>query len=275
MKKFFSLALGAFALLAILVVSFYFISQTYAEQSGSSPESGATSRLKATYDSLVSLSYGSESAGSWGDWGTMWNRIRSAAEFTPSGDAAVGDTRTGKTFYSSSRTQQTGTLSGAAVAACSTQQYHDSHASATQANNCVDNITWSDPADGITGTDKRDQNTTLIWSYPLYNNAGTVEFSSSTNSTWSWDASGANNVAVGGKTASELCSERGNSWRLPTQKELQQAYIDGSYWNLNQPSNTFWSVTEYDATNAWRVTLYSGYTSNSAKTTTYQVRCVR
>jgi len=86
------------------------------------------------------------------------------------------------------------------------------------------------------------------------------------------------NVAVGSKTAKELCANMngGGVWRLPTQKELMQAYIDGSFFNLTQPSYSFWSATEYSGTSAWYVNLYSGVTtSNSKSTNSYQVRCVR
>jgi hypothetical protein len=38
-----------------------------AEQSGGSPESGSTSRLKTTAEALVTLGYGSTAAGTWGD----------------------------------------------------------------------------------------------------------------------------------------------------------------------------------------------------------------
>jgi len=43
------------------------------------------------------------------------------------------------------------------------------------------------------------------------------------------------------RTVSQLCSERDNGWRLPVQKELLRAYIDGAYWNLTNPANNFWS----------------------------------
>lgn len=71
-------------------------STVLAEQVGSSPESGATSRIKTIYDSLDSLSHGSDSAGSWGNWGSMWNRIRSAGEWVPTGDASEADVVAGK-----------------------------------------------------------------------------------------------------------------------------------------------------------------------------------
>ena len=177
----------------------------------------------------------------------------------------------GKTFYNSSRTQATGTK--LVVSNCPTQQWHDSHASATQGNNC--NVAWGANV-SVTGAEKKDPVTGLIWSNLLINNAGTVAFSAGSNSTWSWDGTtDADNIAVGGKTAALLCSERGDSWRLPTEKELMQAYIDGSFWNLTQPSYGFWSLTEYSAANAWYVSLYSGFTGNNSKTSSYQVRCVR
>ena len=277
-----------------------------AEQSGGSPESGVTSRIKTLYDNLVVLGFGSDV--DIPDWGAYWNRIKTAASWVPSGAAGVANVLTGQTFYSNSRTQQTGTMpdnegdnastaqsaaagvnyftapagyydggdrvsaTNAQVAAlaadllnvniksgktifgvagtypapssCSTQQYHDSYgAPVTEATNC--SLTWTTASVPATGDDSRagrggyDPRTGLVWSQLLRNNAGTVEFSATLNSTWSWDASGANNIAVGGKTASQLCSERGSGWRLPTQKELMLAYIDGSYWNLTQPSTPF------------------------------------
>ncbi|MBD3250006.1 MAG: hypothetical protein GF381_00300 [Candidatus Pacebacteria bacterium] len=98
--------------LLMSVVSFG-VGQVWAEQSGSSPDSGATSYIKTIYDSLTSLAHGDEAAGAWGDWGSYWNRIRSAAEWVPDGgdDAATpADVASGKNFYATSRTQETGTL---------------------------------------------------------------------------------------------------------------------------------------------------------------------
>jgi len=273
MKKTILIIIGAVLLAGVALVGSRYV---LAEQSGSSPESGATSYLKATYDSLVSLAYGVESAGSWGDWGAKWNRIRSAGEWTPSGNSDISDVRTSKTFYSNSRTQQIGglSLSGAAFAPCPTQQYHDSYGSppVTQTTNCTVDNSWTDPGDGISGTDLRDNNTTLIWSYPLYNNGGVIEFSSSFATPFSWNNSHANNL---GRTAAQLCSDRGNGWRLPSQKELMQAYIDGSFFNLNQPSSYFWSVSLSSSSHAWYVALNGGYASNYSMGNTYQVRCVR
>lgn len=268
--------IGLFALVLITGAVSFKLNYAKAEQSGSTPESGSTSRILTIYNSLVALGNGADAAGGWGDWGAKWNRIRSAAEWMPSGNADVAlDVRSGKTFFKDSRTEQTGTYP--APGPCSTQQYHDNYgAPVTQTTNCTDTVAWTVPSPVVTGDDKKDPRTGIVWSQLLRNNAGTVEFSAAANSTWSWDGTtDPDNIAVGGKTASALCSERGNGWRLPTQKELMQAYIDGSYFNLTQPSNLFWSATENDSTNAWYVTLYSGYTSFNIKTGSHQVRCVR
>jgi hypothetical protein len=98
---------------AVLVITgMFFAVRISAEQSGSSPESGITSKIMTTYDSLVSSNLGSEDSGSWGDWGSVWNRIRSAGEWTPSGNATEEDVLSGKTFYSAdSRTEKTGNYS--------------------------------------------------------------------------------------------------------------------------------------------------------------------
>lgn len=68
-----------------------------------------------------------------------------------------------------------------------------------------------------------------------------------------------------------------NNWYLPTQKQLQQAYIDGSANNLDRPGYNFWSSSEksWDPTNAWNVNLNNGNTNNNIKTNLYYVRCVR
>jgi hypothetical protein len=67
----------------------------------------------------------------------------------------------------------------------------------------------------------------------------------------------------------------GGVWRTPTQKELMQAYIDGSFFNLSNPSYNFWSATQSSSTNAWYVYLSSGTTTNYTFATLYDVRCVR
>jgi hypothetical protein len=68
-----------------------------------------------------------------------------------------------------------------------------------------------------------------------------------------------------------------NDWYLPTQKQLMQAYIDGSANNLPNPGYYFWSSTEYynNTAYAWSVYLFVGGTYNYTKTTGYNVRCVR
>ncbi len=87
----------------------------FAEQSGSSPESGSTSRIKEAYDWLVGkgTNYGSADAADWtNNWGTYWNRIMEAAAWEPTGSATAAEMPAGLTFYGGSlnRTLQTGTL---------------------------------------------------------------------------------------------------------------------------------------------------------------------
>lgn len=66
-------------------------------------------------------------------------------------------------------------------------------------------------------------------------------------------------------------------WRLPSQKELMQAYIDGSANHLPNPDNTFWSATEDsgNAAYAWYVNLSYGPTTNYTKSNNRYARCVR
>lgn len=64
-------------------------------------------------------------------------------------------------------------------------------------------------------------------------------------------------------------------WRLPTQKELLQAYIDGSANHLTNPSTNFWSSTEHysGATWAWQVVLDTGTGSAVSKAATSRYAC--
>lgn len=286
----------------VLVGATVIFVRVYAEQSGSSPESGITSYTKSLYTTLQTAGYGSDT--NTPDWGTYWNRISTAAQWVPNGTAVAADVvygktfvgsgrdiltgsyggnatasevLSGKTFYGSTGAQQTGTYVPVISGKCSTQAFHDSYgAPVTQTTNCVNSITWTTASPAVTGDDKKDPISALVWSQALINSVGAVTFATDAASPWSWDASGANNIAVGTKTASQLCSDLGNGWRLPTQKELMQAYIDGSYFNLSQPSNNYWSATQFNSTYAWGVNLYDGGTaSNIMGNTGLYVRCVR
>ena len=274
-KKHYKVGIGAIALALTFSLAMW-ASYAYGEQSAGTSESGSTSYIKSLYTDLQTSSYGSDSATP--DWGSYWNRIKTAAQWVPTGTATAVNVAKGKTFYGADRTLQTGTE---APGNCSTQQYHDSNASATQTNNCTDTIIWTVPSDGIAGTEKRDPVSGLIWSNLLLNSSGTLTFSETTNTAWSWDASDANNIAVGNKTATTLCSGMGNGWRLPNQKELMQAFIDGAYFNLTQSGNGFWALTQavpnydYGFWFVWSVRLDSGVAFLDFYTPARQVRCVR
>lgn len=241
----------------------------YAESYPGGVDNGKTSRIRQASDDLATLGYGSTSNDP--DWGAHWNRLVTAGQWTPPGDLTPSDVRSGKTFYSGNRSEQTGALE--AVGPCPTQGWHDSNGNANTTDNCVS--TWPAASPAVTGDDRQDPVTGLVWSQCLRNVSGVVEFDPASCTTWSWGATAAANVAVGEKTAIEICSERGNGWRLPTQKELMQAYINGSNFNLTQPAAGHWSATEFSATVAWGVNLSVGGTNDNAKTNSSRVRCVR
>ena len=122
------------------------------------------------------------------------------------------------------------------------------------------------------GADAKDDSTGLIWSMPC-NGSGCASFSDASPITYSWDNSAANNNS---RTASQLCSDHAG-WSLPHQKQLMQAYIDGSWGNLEGVYRDYWSATinsDY-TTYAWFTNLSLGYTNGSATTSSNYVRCVR
>lgn len=131
---------------------------------------------------------------------------------------------------------------------------------------------------GLASADAKDDSAGLIWSLPC-NGAGCASFSDASPLVYSWDSSAANNSA---KTASQLCSAGSHTesgWSLPHQKQLMQAYIDGSYGNLEASGayRIYWSATTISnsTTSAWDTSLSSGYTGSNLKTDSIYVRCVR
>jgi hypothetical protein len=260
-------------LLAVILAS-GIVLKVRAETYPGGTDNGLTSNILSLSNTLTTDGYGSTTNSP--NWGSLWNRISTAAQWAPSGNATAAQVKSGQTFYNTSRTQATGTYP--APGYCSTEAYHDNYgAPVTQTTNCTVNITWTTASPAVTGDDKQDPVTGITWSKYIENISGTPTFVSSSGSTWSWDASGANNVAVGNKTAIQLCSgmNGGGVWRLPSQKELMQAYIDGSYFDLTNPSNNFWASTQSGSTNAWLVALSSGPTSTTTLATLLYVRCVR
>lgn len=342
MKKIFiisCLILGLFGLWQIKLVVF-------AETSGSSPESGISSRIKTAYDWLVAkgANYGSTDAPDWDSavtysWGTWWNRIMESAAWEPDGSATAGDVPSGFTFYAGlgDRTQKTGTLFQN-QALMDYDDWNCANNNAESATACAagdseytgEEGTWTLKASGGTAVSVTDNSVTItIASNKVYqdnwtklywtdaNAEGNIidnEFayvdgndrtnpagnSCNFNSTGTANAYCDNQDPLSAYTedndvsAADFClnlqldgdNADGDSngttgvetdWRLPTQKELMQAYIDGAANNIPNPGYYFWSSTEYysSQSNAWYVYLNYGYTYGNTKSTSFAVRCVR
>ena len=279
-----------FILPLALLVSVFIFSQIYqrarAEQSGSSPESGSTSRLKTASDAITALNYGSTAAGGWGDWGTMWNRVYSAAQGTFNDAKALGlknGSGTGTANCTSTFGLNCYTQAKGGVDDYNNNQTipSDSYYKTWTACNSGNSYCQT----GRSVAEKQDPNTGLVWSAQI-----------SGSSTWFV----ANNcVAPGGSgSLGATCASNGDpgcicvkntspktgcenyddgSWRLPYQKELMQSYIDGSWSNLTNPGYNYWSSTTQSGNTqyAWTTSQAGGYTSNPSKTSSYAVRCVR
>lgn len=272
-KKISFTVLGLFIFTA-LVFSYRHIQIVRAEQSGSSPESGATSRLSTLAAALNSLSYGSTASGSWGDWGTSWNRIYSAAT-APFNDAVANTLKNGgNTDYPQSvggvddynnngiipsdSYQATWTTCGAGNSYCGTSD--------------------------ATNAEKKDENTGLVWSIRISSGANWFV---ANNCQYPNGLPGDDGVCnTNGEVACKCvkltssktgCEGLGSDWRLPTQKEIMMAYIDGSWAQLTNAGNTYWSgtTTSHNTQNAWYTTLNNGLTNTTTKTNNHSVRCVR
>lgn len=290
MKKIFiisCLILGLFGLWQIKL-------NVFAETSGSSPESGTSSRIKTAYDWLVAkgANYGSTDAPDWDSavtypWGTWWNRIMESAAWEPDGTTAVGDVTLGKTFYAGNgdRTIKTGTYDPATSLYLPQSLVEwDDYKTGDETG---EEASWSNPATNVW----KDGRTALYWSnslgqytniFPNTTHTACPFFSSTPRGSYDGlDADCGNAINACGTLSLAVDGGAGKTdWYLPSQKELQQAYIDGIY-NANASwatTSLFWSSTENlnDATAAWFVALYRGRADSNLKTTaTNYVRCVR
>lgn len=175
-------------------------STVFAEKSGSSPESGATSRIKTAYDWLVAkgTNYGATDASDWSNnWGSMWNRIMESAAWEPdgtaeasqvvsgetfyagngdrtiktgtltlSGNATTGDVATGKTFYSNSLTKLTGSAPPAFDYSTQSKVIWDDYKNGGSADgdNAGEESAWSNTAGTATTGVWKDSRTGLYWS---------------------------------------------------------------------------------------------------------------
>ena len=136
---------------------------------------------------------------------------------------------------------------------------------------------------GSSGANVEDTATGLVWSYPCYglgcSSFSSTAFTSSSANSYTWDNSGAENA---GASSTQLCSNH-TGWYLPGQKELMQAYVDGSYGNLvpQGSNNYYWSGTrDYRPLIVGKVyppeytPLSTGGSNNASATSTENVMCV-
>lgn len=327
----------------LVVVTIQIKTFVFAEQSGSSPESGVASRISEAYDWLLGKgdNYGLTDAADWvNDWGARWNRIMEAAAWDPDGTATESSVPSGLTFYAggNDRTQRIGTM----FEAQGLQDYDDWNCTGNNAESATacsagnseytgEEGSWTLTASGGTArsvTDNsvtitltsnkvyRDEWTKLYWTDA--NAGGNIvdnEFQyidgddrvNPTGNSCNFNSPGTANAYCDNQdplngyaqdndvSAAEFClnlqldgdnADNDNDgatgmetdWRLPTQKELQQAYIDGAANNLPTVDQLpFWGSTEYYFTesNAATISLYFGRSVTQVKNINSSVRCIR
>lgn len=280
-----------FLLVPVFAVVAFFafkgLESVYAEQSGGSPSSGSNSRLTTLDLALESLGYGSTSSGSWGDWGTSWNRIYSAA-INPvnaiSSSGGIGNGGSGDYPKSKGGVDDYNNGGG----------FPDDSYRAVWTTCSVDN--------DYCGTGRsvarfKDENTGLVWSPRT---TTTTNWFQANNCKYPNGLSGDDGVCdLAGEVAcicvkdtlkedadntpAKTCERYDDeNWRLPTQKELMMAYIDGSrYIGLIDNTEYYWSSTTYTVAGAaayrtaWQVHLVSGLANGGTKTAAIYAICVR
>lgn len=133
----------------------------------------------------------------------------------------------------------------------------------TSGNNYCGTGTWN--------ASWKDDSTGLIWSGLCYG-GGCSDFTLSPPSTYTWNNTGPENNNL---TAPQLCpgSKEARPWKLPHQKQLMQAHLDGAYGNMG---DTLWSATQTSgsAANSWYVSLATGNTNLADQSSQYYIRCI-
>ena len=279
------------------------LSPVGAEQTGSSPESGATSRLKLVHDWLVAKSnpnYGGTQPADYSyDRGTYWNRILYSAFWEPDGTATESDVLSGKTFYSGSnnRVQKTGTLTPPTSPGAyyeqfvqyddwSASDYTGEESTWINTNSSSGNQVWYDTRTGLYWARTEPGTYTNSFSSPStgvcdFFNTGTYPTRGSYGTSGTDPACG---NAINRCAILSLASTEGGSaktdWYLPSQKELQEAHANGIYNKTSDVFTTtsyFWSSTENSSgsSTAWYVDLRNGDTGYYVKGNGYATRCVR
>ena len=286
-KKTSFIVLGFLTLLTV-AFSYRHIQIVRAEQGGGSPNSGATSRLVTLSTALTSLSYGSTAAGAWGDWGTSWNRIYSAASNSFNDAKAVGTKNGGGS------SPITGCTSGLNCYPQSVGGVDDYNAAGTTPSDAYKK-TWiacdvaantpSHPGGNYCGTgrsvaEKMDPNTGLVWSPSISAGLNWFQANNCDNTQAASCTANGQAACICTKLASSKTGCEGyddGSWRLPYQKELMQSYIDGSWANLTNAANYYWSSTTLSTATqySWLTYQTNGLTVSTNKTGAYSVRCVR
>ncbi len=260
------------------------LSPVEAEKTGSSPESGATSKLKQGYDFLVSkgANYGDSQPSDWpfSITSTYWKRILYSALWSPTdGTATESDVLSGKTFYSDSRTKKTGTNVNISYFPSEQYvQYDDAHAS----DYTGEESTWVKTSSASGANVYQDTRTGLYWSSSIgsYTNgfsspsSGYCPFFSSTprssygTSSTDPDCGNAINACAVLSLSSKDGQPADTDWYLPSQKELKQAYIDGIYNQAGSSftgTSSFWSSTENSSYSSlvWIESLSNGYANSN------------
>ncbi len=251
------------------------------EQSGSSPSSGSTSRIKTISDDLTTKQMGATSSGTWGDWGMMWNRIYSSS--------VKNYREVNGTGYGSADCTTTFALNCYTKAKGGVDDYNNNNTTPADAYN----VTWTicNSGNNYCGTgrsvaEKQDPNTGLVWSPRI--SASSTWFTAN-NCKYPNGLPGDDGVCdtngevacycvklTSSKTGCEAYDD--GNWRLPYQKELMQSYIDGSWANLTNATNFYWSSTTLSSGTqfSWGTYQYRGGSGNDNKTdSTVSVRCVR
>jgi hypothetical protein len=267
-------------LITLLCFSFIFIQQKLdrvtAEQLDSSPNSGQNSMIKSLFEELVTLGYSRTFADPlYGDKGSYFNAIINSSK-TPHNDALAQKIKNGGTTFSPKNSGGVDDWNNGNPLPADT--YLGQWTVCNSGNN------YCDTGREINNLFK-DNNTGLVWSptqpaaiFFFANNCvypnglpGDDGLCNATNDI----ACNCPSKKTESKTGCEAFDD--GNWRLPSQKEAMQAYINGSRGFLQLPNVSRWTATtgSTNSRSALVVTQSTGSTTVSNKDLVLTYYCVR
>jgi hypothetical protein len=237
------------------------------QQQGGSPDSGRTSIIRTLYDELVTLGYGSDAPGVWGDYTAVWNRVFSASIEDRILLYGHLDTQNWNLYGLQRLVGHDDSLID--------QLGHENYTKKSssfwiQIYEDTDGEIWMDGRTGLYWSDVQDASISNDF------DMGDCSFFDGARGEYGGEDSDCGDAI---NFCANLDLAGRSNWYLPSMDEIYQAYLNGIYLRTRDDftnTNYLWTSTEHSGTSSegWRLKISSPDSSVATKTGTNSIRCV-